>query len=265
MRKIILRGIWGILVVFFAFSGMCFAERNKEIGVVDYQKFQWMSGETNRTDAKYKNYTLPLFNAIKELGYTPEWVSMDIFLPENKAERDKYKRIVISCACAWFTPEMYEGMTDYVKNGGLLITNESLFGIDANRNYKNDEGDTYMKGGNPLVGVYGHSSVYMTKIKVESVCPLTEGLTSETWIELGEKIAGRRAINKGAYILIISDSIYKEQPSNNQPFLTFKNSGKGACIYIVPNLGSVKNKYLSIILKNSLSEKTLEWLVAGNE
>ncbi|HDN84305.1 MAG TPA: hypothetical protein ENG47_00935 [Candidatus Aerophobetes bacterium] len=265
MRKKILGVGLVILFALLVFSENSFAERTKEVAVVEYKKFEWKDA-----DWYYKHYTIPLFNAIKDLGYSPEWVSMDIFLPENKTERDKYKRIVISSAGIWFTPEMYEGMTDYVKSGGLLITNSSLFLVDANRNYKLDEEDTSIKNGFETVGVYGHASVSMNKIKVEVACPLTEGLPIGEWIEL--KTSGRVTTNKSANVLIIAERYSKKwddpdykgwkPPKGNQPFLTYKHLGKGACIYIVPVLdrNSLKNKYLSIILKNALSKKTLEWL-----
>ncbi len=268
MRKKRIIGI-GLILLFasLVFAENTFAERDKEIGVVEYKKFEWKS--TNYT---YNAYTLPLFNAIKDLGYSPEWVSMDIFLPENKTERDKYKRIVISAAGLWFTPEMYEGMTDYVKSGGLLITNSSLLLVDANRNYKLDKEDNYMKDGFETVGVFGHASVSMTKIKVEVACPLTEGIPEGEWLELEGKVEGRVTANKSATVLITAErwsdtwekTDYKgwKPDKGNQPFLTFKHSGKGACIYIVPALSSnsVKDKYISVILKNVLSKKTLEWL-----
>ncbi len=257
MRKKVL-GSMLILFVFFLFAGNSFAEREKEIGVVEYKKFEVKD-----------NATKPLFDAISSFGYSPEWVSMDIFLPENKTERDNYKRIVISATNVWFTPEMYEGMTNYVESGGLLITNSSLFLVDTNRNYKSDAGDTTFKDGFETVGVYGHSSIYMTKFKVELACPLTEGIPVGEWLELEEKLSGKITTNKSATVLIIgerwSDRWEKPDykgwpPKGNQPFLTFKHLGKGACIYIVPIIGSAKNKYISIILKNCLSKKTLEWL-----
>ena len=265
MSKRILRDILVILFVSLVFIGNGLAGRDKEVGVVEYKKFKWKNA-----NYYYKTYTKPLFNTIKDLGFSPEWVSMDIFLPENKTKRDRYKRIVVSAAGLWFTPEMYEGITDYVKSGGLLITNSSLFLVDADRNYRLDEGDTQIKNGFRTVGVYGTASVFMTKIKVEVACPLTKGIPAERWIELEEKLPGRVTTNRSAVVLLIAKrwsdkwgkSNYKgwKPPKGNQPFLTFKHSGKGACIYIVPVLGPAKAKYLSIILKNSLSKKTLEWL-----
>jgi len=253
MKKEILLLLFG----FILFSKNVFSERNKEVGVVEYKKFEWKS-----SDYCYKIYTKYLFDTISNLGFKPEWIEMDIFLPENKTERDRYKRIVISTSAIWFTPEMYEGMDDYVKSGGLLITNSSLIGIDINRNYKLDEGDKYEA--NEIVGVYGHASAQMSKIFVEIECPLTKGIPVGEWISLEAKVAGRVTINKSATVLITSDRIYKEETSGNQPFLTYKHSGKGACIYIVPVLLDLeKNKYLLTILKNALSKETLEWLTIG--
>jgi len=263
MKKKIL---W-LIILFIVISKNVFSERDKEVGIIEYKKFEWKS-----TENYYKTFTKYLFDTISNLGFKPEWIEMDIFLPENKAERDRYKRIIISSAGIWFTPEMYEGMADYVKSGGLLITNSSLIGIDMNRNYKLDEEDKYQA--NEIVGVFGHASTQMNKILVEIECPLTKGIPKGEWIPLETKVSGRVTTNKSATVLIIAeryhpgwdDPNYKgwKPPKGNQPFLTFKHSGKGACIYIVPVLGSAKDKYLSIILKNCLSKETLEWLTAGD-
>jgi len=259
-----------LLFLSLVFVGNGFAERTKEVGVVEYKKY-----ERKAADWAYRKCTVPLFKAIKDLGFSPEWVSVDIFLPENKKERDKYKRIVLSVAAYCFTPEMYEGITDYVKSGGLLITNSCLIFIDTNRNYK-WEGSKVDKSreapGFETVGVYGHASVYMTKIKVKVECPLTRGLPVGKWVNLERRLQGRVTKNYSATVLVIAERWsdkweipdYKgwKPPKGNQPFLTFKHLGKGACIYIVPRLDfrSLKTKCISTILKNALSKETLEWL-----
>jgi len=228
-------------------------KREKEIAIVKYDKGEY--------GAKRQTVTRCLAKAVKEAtGNEADLVSEDIFLPENRGKRDSYKRILIPRIAIWFTPKIYEGMTEYVKDGGLLITNAAMSGrINED---KQGAKSHFGKAGNPLVGVRGHSAVQMTKIMVKVNCPLTEGLSFDNWIDLETKPYGRRTTNRNATALIVSDSLYKGKLFN-QPFLTYKHLGKGACIYIVPAI-STKSKYISLIFKNVLSSKTLEWLTAGD-
>ena len=236
------------------FTENIFAERTKEIGVVKYAKYD---------EGKRQSSATYLAKAIKEVSsYESDLVSVDIFLEANAEKRAAYKRIIIPNVACTFTPEMYEGMREYVKNGGLLITNSSLLIIDNDKTYKRrSKGETFWKPCFDLIGVRGTGSTSMSKIKVEVACPLTEGLPVGEWITLETKVGGRKTVGHSATVLITT-----ERPSGyNQPFLAFKHTGKGACIYIVPPYGNIplpsKDKY--ILLKNALSKKTLEWLTLG--
>lgn len=247
------------LVLITGLLGISFAEaRDKEVGVVKYEKYDYGKGPEYKEWA-YSNFTQPLFEKIKELGFSPEWVSVDIFLPENKEERDTYKRIVISSVAYMFTPEMYEGMKDYIQKGGLLITNSSLIHSDSNRNYKIDSGDETKDSG--VIGVWGWANTKMTKIKIVQSSPLTEGIESNKWLNFEAKVSGRMTKYGSASVLVVSDVIYEKE----SPFLTYNKpqQSEGACIYIVSHLGSdaLADKYLSRIFKNALSEKVYKWLV----
>lgn len=231
------------------------AKRDKDVAIVKYDKYEY--------GAKRQWCIRSLVKVVKKANdNTPDLVNADIFLPFNSEKRDTYKRILIPAIAFWFSPEMYNGMTEYVKNGGLLITNSIMNGIDEDADYNRKGAKSFGKPGNPLVGVFGISTVQMNKIMIKENSPLSEGLSSGDWIELETKTSGSQTQNRSATVLIISDSLYKNKPSRQQPFLTYKHLGKGACIYIVPAI-SVKNRFVFSILKNALSKNTLEWLTAG--
>ncbi len=169
-----------------------------------------------------------------------------------------------------FSYEMYEGMTEYVKNGGLLITNESAMQIDANQNYRNDSEDRYWeKDGFPLVGVYGSSSCRMIKMKILQDTPLTKGLPLNKWIELNPPSGGRECkIIKGTAVESISAYLSDDSKGYRpmkQPLMTYNHLGYGACIYIIPRININMDKTLKVILKNLLNENTLEWLTSFPE
>ena len=77
---------------------------------------------------------------------------------------------------------MLEGMDDYVRDGGLLVTNASLILLDANANYRVDpgEGVTHFAS-DGFLGVLGHASCTMDRLLVMRPSPLTAGL-AEGWL-----------------------------------------------------------------------------------
>ena len=240
-----------------AFAGDGPAGRPRDVAVVQYRAFQ-----TEWSQAHFRLFTEPIFDAVAEQGLERAWVSMDIFLLRNKAARDQYRRIVLSSAACWFMPEMYEGMFDYVRSGGLLITNSPLGGVDRNRNRRIDRLDAWMKRpGNKIVGVHGASNGSVTKVKVTLDCPLTRGLPRGGWTQLSRKMAGKHTRNYTASVAAVSDFIRKGYPGE-QPCVLFKRAGAGACVYLVPRIQreSLKDPHLMTILKNALGRETLEWL-----
>ena len=143
-------------------SVACGGQRSKEVGVLDYLKKYTETPSKKACMAA----TECCWKVVKEAGLEPEWVDVDIFLPQNKAQRDQFKRIVIPTSTEWFTIKMYEGMDDYVRSGGLLMTNCSCILLDANENYKGDKEDTtteYCRDN--FLGVRGHASAVMRQIK----------------------------------------------------------------------------------------------------
>ena len=199
------------------------------------------------------------------LGLAPEWVNEDIFLPEQHAHCLQYRRILLPRHAFHFTPLMYAGMTRYVTDGGLLISNANLLGIDkdGDREFNMDKGDTYWPGKHgcfSTLGVYGHSSVIITNITVEMECLLSAGLSAGQLLDLGQPISTRETINKSAEVVITGNGIYnKDTAIRSRPFLTYKHIGNGACIFVAPNLQG-KHPWVCQIASNCFSPKTLNWL-----
>jgi hypothetical protein len=233
------------------------ATRTKELGVVDYFK-SYKGRQSERSGKKI----VKLFLAqLKALDLKPEMVDVDIFLPERKAERDQYKRIAITCHTDWFSKKLYEGMNDYVKSGGLLVTNSSLVLEDKDGDYQIEDGEGITKyPAQTFLGAEGTQSVYMTKIRAPKESPLTEGLKAGEWIDLKSKMAGRLVRKATAEIIIESDTIYRGKPHRDQPFLMFKHQDKGACIYLVGQVSRTDDPTVLQILRNIFSDKTLDWL-----
>ena len=234
------------------------ADRAKELGVVNYYaKYDaWHPGRTKGYDKAVKAY----FENLKALGFKPEWVDVDIFLKKGKAERDACKRIVIPQLCDVFTREMYEGMDDYVRGGGLLFTQVSCVIEDTDKSYSHNKGDKVIdytpKG---FLGVRGTGGCAMNEIKVLVESPLTEGLKVGEWIKLPKTTYGRRTSPRGAEVLIVAKQENRGKTLEG-PFLTVKKSGKGACVYLVGYFSSMKQPTMARLVKNALSEKTLKAL-----
>ncbi|MDD3926150.1 MAG: hypothetical protein PHT33_05785 [bacterium] len=264
-RLIKLLGI--VLLSGLLFSPVANAEgRSKEVGVLDY--FSKYSGGTSYQLKAVKE----LYQVVEETGISPEWVDVDIFLPDNRAKRDDYKRICIPSPAYWFTPKMLEGMEDYVKSGGLLVTNSSLSILDKDDSYDVNSKNVVSTRipAQRFLGVYGQKGCTIKKIKIqpEMECPLTKGLEKGTWLDLQMPMAGRVTRNVSAEKVIVSDCVQKEKVSAEQPFLTFKHLDNGACIYLVGQirmpLKSMNDKNMVQIIRNILSSETLEWLCGGD-
>jgi hypothetical protein len=240
-------------------------KHSKELGFVDYY-----AGYADKSK-KGKRMHADIYEGIKEgLNMPAEMVTPNIFLPANKEACNAYKRIYIPCATDYFTIKMYESMVEYVKEGGLLITNSSLTLLDANENYTVDSEDkatTWPRDN--IVGIGGSAGALFDKVCVTNACPLTEGLTTGEWLSIN-KVGGRRTVKTKAEVVMVSNAMQGEAALADQPFLSYRQLGEGCCIYLVGQLdGSMKNAkddnvFLKII-KNIFSTKTLKWLCAGDE
>jgi len=252
-----MRAKWTIALTLLLAS-LAYAEpRTKELGVIDYFK----SYKGRKSEKSGKRVIKYFVAQLQALDLKPEMVDVDIFLPEHKAERDQYKRLVITCHTDWFSQKIYEGMNDYVKSGGLLVTNSSLVLEDKDGDYQIEEGEGITKyPAKTFLGAEGTQSLYMTKVRSLKECPLTEGLKTGEWIELKSKTAGRLLRRVTAEVIIESDTIYRGKPSRDQAFLTYKHQDKGACIYLVGQVSRTDDPTMLQILRNIFSDKTLDWL-----
>jgi hypothetical protein len=262
MQKIKL--IYGLL---FIIAGCCLAAEapdqadpvpwSRDLAIVSLDNYKL--SKTHRAEVR------ALEKFAESLGLAPEWVDEDIFLPEQHANCLQYRRILMPRRALHFTPLMYAGMTRYVTDGGLLICNSILKGIDndGDREFNLDKGDSYWAGGKrgcfSTMGVYGHSSVAITNINVEMDCLLSVGLPPGQLLDLERQIHTSDTLNQSAEVIITGIGTYKSDPIRNRPFLAYKHTGKGACIFVAPHLME-NHPCISQIASNCFSVKTLNWL-----
>lgn len=232
--------------------------RDRDIGILDYAK-KYEVKSKRAADEALKSW----IGLIQKTGLTAETVDVDIFLPSQRTERNRFRRLFIPQGAEWFSKAMYEGMNEYVRDGGLLITGTGLLLLDANANYRADDGSTLTDfARETFLGVRAHASATMHRLKVVQSCPLTAGLSADAWITLETTFSGRETTAKSAEVIIISDRSKKDEVEGEQPFLTYKHSNRGACVYLVGTSGKPSDKILVQLMSNICSRATLDWLCA---
>ncbi len=202
---------------------------------------------------EYKNKLTAMKLKIKE-------VNADIFLPANQAEAAKYKRIFIPFWHMVFPLQAYDGMNEYVRGGGLILTDSILSGIDTDGDFKMDyttslkkkqkKPDHPRQGFHAPTGVVAHSTVEVKNITSLAQCPVTLGLTSGETTPMNFKM--RQVTNHRATVVVTGDGVRKDQEFKAMPVVTFLHEGKGAFLYIPVNV--------ELFFKNAFSEETLDWL-----
>ena len=103
----------------------------------------------------------------------------------------------------------------------------------------------------------------MSRIKALAACPLTQGLTPGEWLTLSQPVAGRRTRNLSAEVVILADQHLASGATGEQLFLTYKHLDRGACIYLVGQLGVLADPAdpaLRQVFANLVSPQTLDWL-----
>ncbi len=200
----------------------------------------------------------------RTFGLEADWVDVEIFLPEQRAQCRQYRRILLPRHAFCFTPVMYAGMTRYVTGGGLLISNAILYGIDHNgdRKFDGKDGDTPWPGKRscfPTLGVFGHATAAITNIAVVLECPLSAGLPAGQVLDLGKILHTRDTLNKSAEVVITAGGAIRHGEIRDRPFLAYKHAGNGACIFAAPNLQD-SHPWIRQIASNCFSRATLGWL-----
>ncbi|MDD2708207.1 MAG: hypothetical protein PHV34_09380 [Verrucomicrobiae bacterium] len=204
-----------------------------------------------------------MLEALQVIHCPTEWVSPLIFTPEKAKDRAQFKRLILPAGADWFSLALYQGMHEYVLNGGLLITNSSLALADENENQIIDKEDgTTPFPREKFIGAWGGAWCSMGEVKVAQECPLSQGLPVGQWIRLAAPLAGRCTSLVTAEAALISNQIRKDHKPAEQPFLMYRQVGKGACIYLAGEITSkhINDPTIAQILKNIFSSETLEWL-----
>ena len=238
------------------------AQRVQEVGVVDY--YAAYSAATAGLTERFDGYVKQFYANLEDAGVPVEWVRPEIFLPEHKERRDGFKRLVIPFWTGWFTPEMYEGMADYVKSGGLLITQSALLFVDANRNFVQDEVATTNLPQKSFLGVAGAETALMRQVGAISDTPLSRGMPKDVHLALRTPLYGRRARNFHAKVILEAEQVY-DGYSDIGPMLTAKNQGRGSAIYWNGWVETFDDPRVAQMVKNIFSEETYEWLVVPEE
>jgi len=233
------------------------APRPVAVGVVDYaSRYQWPKG-----DRAARAGLRDLEARLADIGVAAERVSPDLFLRQNWPERDRYQRLVIPPGAEFFSQAIHEGMDDYVRSGGLLITGVSLILEDTDGDYVITDSDRVTTGpSETFLGVHGHQGARMTRVKVLAACPLTRGVPVGEWVNLTAPVSGRTTRNVSAEVVMLSDRQVADRPPAEQPFLTYKHMGNGACVYLVGQAGGLADPTLRQVFRNLFAPETLEWL-----
>ncbi|MHC4871758.1 MAG: hypothetical protein ACYTFY_07925 [Planctomycetota bacterium] len=232
-------------------------DRVCELGIVDYlSKYDYPDEARNRRSIKVINKFIE--NIEKVSGTVTEKVDVDFFLEANREKLSRFKRIIIPPAASWFTAEMYQGMAAYVNGGGLLISFEALILLDKDSSYEAVGGDITKFPRDTFLGLRVADGGVLSKYKSAEENPLSAGISSVEWTAFEGVVYGRSTRKKSANVAISAEFASKKK-KYVCPMVTYKTSGKGSCVYLGFNFNP-EVKVLSDILKNTLSEKTFNWL-----
>jgi len=132
--------------------------------------------------------------------------------------------------------------------------------LDANDNYMADAKDTQTDyPQRRFLGVFGHSSCRIDRIKILHQCPLTAGLPVGEWLALTAAVGARRTRTVAAEVIAECNRVTKHGEAV-QPFLTFRHVGKGACIYFVGPLHADAGDQYQRLVRNLFSPTVVDWL-----
>ena len=235
---------------------------SRELAVIDYfNNYRKVPGERS------SRYLLKkLLNELKKRGQVFNLESPSIFNPEYKSKRELYKRIYIPVGSHCFSEKMYRGMADYVKSGGLLITNCAMVYVDVNGDGEVGKNDKLSLLSETLVtGIRGRQGGKVNQLKSIVKCPLTTGLEDKKWQSIANYVYVRKYIKaSNAKVLALCQEVDKTGASLSapKPFLSFRHEGHGACVFIAGKMSpaAFKTKLISQLFDNLFNNKTLNWL-----
>lgn len=255
-----------LLCIFFCSTAFCQDEnkgRKYNLGVLDYslvynQRYRGAS-------LRIKDEIITCFKGLR----IPHVVIKPFLFNQNKStECNLYKRIFIPAMSPCFTEEMYKGMVNYVKKGGLLISNSMLTHLDLNYNFKLDNNDKVNDfAANNLLGIKGRMSGKIDKLTILKKCPITEGLPLQQELTLSVIQSGRGVTTNLHATVLINSSLAGTYKFRQTPYLTFFHQGKGAAIFVNGRftLKSMDDQTIQKLLVNIMNEKTLSWLCLQEE
>jgi len=235
-------------------------KRVHELGLIDYYARYYSFDRKGRPVEDRR--LAGLADLLRQAGLPITVVDVDLFLDYRKSERDTYKRLHIPEFAFTLTQDMYDGIADYVEHGGLLVLNNSYFQLDKEREYWLDAKDkrTWIPE-RSFLGVFGHRSPVLNRIKLLQACPLTQGLPIGRWIELQETSWARQTRNLSAEVIGQGNLLLRGKDVKTV-LLTYKKVGAGATIYLGPFLraGALAEPSLRKMVGNVFSDETLSWL-----
>ena len=171
------------------------------------------------------------------------------------------KRIVIPAAPRIFSPEMIDGMIQYAADGGLIITESIMNGIDANGDFREDfslfQAPAKRKkshprpNGWPPSGVIAHSSMKIESVTAVIECPLSKGFTVNK--PMSVSFSFRNVIRADGNVIFTASAVTRNgRRKGSMPLASVYNVGKGTFVFIPFQIET--------LVKNALSAETLDWL-----
>ena len=194
------------------------------------------------------------------------------FFPENAKlidadrlarpkELENIKRVVIPAAPRVFSPEMIDGIIQYVTDGGLIITESIMSGIDTDGDFKEDfsllQAPAKRKKGHPRPkqwppsGVHAHAAMKIESVTAMVECPLSHGFVVSKPVPVS--FGFRNIIRADGNVIFTASAIAKNgRKKNSMPVAVVHNIGKGTFVFIPFRIET--------LVKNALSAETLDWL-----
>ena len=233
------------LLLFFILSGFLYA-RDVELVIVKETR------DPEFSEKKFRSWTR---------FFPKDARSIDASRLARPKELFHIKRIVIPAAPRIFSPEMIDGMIQYVADGGLIITESIMNGIDANGDFREDfslfQAPAKRKKGHPRPngwppsGVIAHSSMKIESVTAVIECPLSKGFTVSKPMPVS--FSFRNVIRADGNVIFTASAVARNgRRKGSMPLASVYNVGKGTFVFIPFQIET--------LVKNALSAETLDWL-----